>query len=72
MLPKIHGNTYAVEKDIEVEAIDFSDENLYRLSDKETEPYYKPWRGYGIYQAPVEAIPLTPMPTVAMTPSTTP
>jgi len=72
MLPKIHGNTYAVEKDIEVEAIDFSDENLYRLSDKETEPYYEPWRGYGIYQAPIETIPLTPMPTFAMTPSTTP
>jgi uncharacterized protein YcfL len=72
MLPQISGNTYAVEKDTEVEAIDFSDENLYRISDKETEPYYKPWNGYGIYQAPVETIPLTSMPTIAMTPSMRP
>jgi hypothetical protein len=72
MLPKISGKTYAVEKDTEVEAIDFSDENLYRISDKETEPYYKPWNGYGIYQAPVETIPLIPMPTIAMTPTMTP
>ena len=68
MLPQISGKTYAVEKDTEVEGIDFSDENLYRISDKETEPYYKPWKGYGIYQPPVETIPLTPMPTATMRP----
>jgi hypothetical protein len=70
--PKIPGETYNVEKTTKVEGISFSDENLYRISDKETEPYYKPWNGYGIYQAPVETIPLIPMPTIAMTPSMTP
>jgi hypothetical protein len=72
MLPKLSGETYNVKRTTEVEAISFSDENLYRLSDKETEPYYKPWNGYGIYQAPVVTIPLTPIPTVAPAPSITP
>lgn len=71
-LPKISSGMYDVEKTTEVESISFSDEKLYRISDKATEPYYKPWNGYGIYQAPVETIPLTPMPTIAMTPSMTP
>jgi hypothetical protein len=72
VLPEISGNTYDLEKTTAVEGVSFSDENLYRLSDKETSSYYKPWKGYGIYQAPVEFIPLTPIPTVAMTPSMTP
>jgi hypothetical protein len=71
VVPQIPGNTYDVEKITAVEGVSFSDENLYRLADKETEPY-KPWNGYGLYQAPVEFIPLTPIPTVAMTPGTTP
>jgi hypothetical protein len=72
LLPEISGVTYDVEKRTAVEGIQFSDENLYRIPDKETNSYYKPWKGYGIYQAPVVTIPLTPMPTIAMTPSTTP
>ena len=72
VLPKISGNTYDVKKTIVVEGISFSDENVYRLSDKETSSYYKLWKGYGIYQAPVVTIPLTPIPTVAMTPFMTP
>lgn len=72
VLPEISGNTYDVEKTTAVEGVSFSDENLYRLSDKETSSYYKPWKGYGIYQAPLVTIPLTPIPTVAMTPSMTP
>jgi hypothetical protein len=72
VLPEIPGNTYDVEKTTAVEGIQFSDENLYRISDKETGSYYKPWKGYGIYQAPVEIIPLTPIPTVAPTSSMTP
>jgi hypothetical protein len=72
LLPEVSGETYDVEKTMAVEGISFSDENLYRLSDKETSSYYKPWKGYGIYQAPVITIPLTPIPTVAMTPSMTP
>ena len=72
ILPEIPGNTYDVEKTTGTEGIEFSDETLYRISDKETEPYYKPWKGYGIYQVPVVTIPLTPIPTVAMTPSMTP
>ena len=72
LVPKSPGDTYDVEKTTETEGIQFSDENLYRISDKETEPYYKPWNGYGIYRAPVETRPLTPLPTVAMTPSMTP
>ena len=72
LLPEIPGNRYDVEKTTTVEGVQFSDENLYRISDKETSSYYKPWKGYGTYQAPVEFIPLTPVPTVAMTPSMTP
>ena len=72
VVPQIPGNTYDVEKTTAVEGVSFSDENLYRLADKETSSYYKPWKGYGIYQAPVEFIPLTPIPTVAPTPSMTP
>ena len=71
-LPGISGETYDVKKTTEVETIDFSDENLYRTSEKESDPYYRPWKGYGIYQAPVESIPLIPMPTIAMTPTMTP
>ncbi len=67
-LPKISGGAYDVEKTTEVEGISFSDENLYRISDKATEPYYKPWNGYGTYQAPVEILLLTPMPTATMAP----
>ena len=72
VVPQIPGNTYDVEKTTEVELISFSDESVYRLSDKVPNSYYKPWNGYGIYQAPVVTIPLTPIPTVAMTPSMTP
>ena len=70
--PEIPGNTYDVEKTTAVEIISFSDENLYRISEKATNPYSKPWKGYGVYQAPVEFIPLTPIPTVAPTSSMTP
>jgi hypothetical protein len=69
---QIPGNRYDVETTTEVERISFSDENLYRISEKETSSYYKPWKGYGPYQAPVEFIPLTPIPTVAPTSSMTP
>ena len=72
LLPEVSGETYDVEKRTAVEGIGFSDENLYRISDKETSSYYKPWKGYGTYQAPVEIIPLTPVPTVAPTSSMTP
>jgi hypothetical protein len=67
-LPEISDETYDVEKTTEVEGISFSDENLYRTSDKESEPYYKPWNGFGIYKPPAETIPSIPMPTVTMTP----
>lgn len=72
VVPQIPGNRYDVETTTEVERISFSDESVYRISDKVPNSYYKPWNGYGIYQAPVETIPLTPIPTVAMTPSMTP
>ncbi len=67
MLPELSGKTYDVKKTTEVEAIDFSDENLYRASEKESDPYYRPWKGYGRYQPPVETIPLIPMPTPTLT-----
>ena len=63
-LPEISGITYAVEKDTEVEVIDLSDENLYRTSEKESNPYYKPWNAYGIYQ------PSEPYPTITTPPAT--
>jgi hypothetical protein len=72
LLPQIPGNTYDIKKTTVVEGISFSDESVYRISDKVPNSYYKPWKGYGIYQAPVVTIPLTPIPTVAMTPSMTP
>ena len=72
VVPQIPGNTYDVEKTTEVERISFSDESVYRTSDKVPNSYYKLWNGYGSYQAPVVTIPLTPIPTVAMTPSMTP
>lgn len=68
-LPKISGEAYDVEKTMEVEGIDFSDENLYRTSEKESDPYYKPWNGYGMYQ-PAEPFPsiTTPIATPTMIP----
>jgi hypothetical protein len=72
VVPEIPGNTCDVEKTTAVEEISFSDESVYRVSDKVPNSYYKPWKGYGIYEAPVVTIPLTPIPTVAMTPSVTP
>jgi hypothetical protein len=72
VVPQIPGNTYDVEKTTAVETISFSDENLYRIFEKAATSYSKPWKGYGIYQAPVMTIPRTPIPTVAMTPSMTP
>lgn len=66
-LPKVSSKMYAVENNTRVEAVDFSDESLYRMAEKETNPYYKPWKGYGTYQVPSEMIPLTPMPTLTMT-----
>lgn len=68
LLPEIFGETYEVEKTTEVEGISFSDENLYRISDIETEPYYKPWSGFGLYQPPVGTTPSVAMPTITMTP----
>ncbi len=67
-LPEISSGTYSVEKTAKIESIQFSDENLYRASEKESNPYYKPWKGYGIYQSPTETIPSIPMPTATMTP----
>ncbi|HLO18302.1 MAG TPA: hypothetical protein VK206_25950 [Anaerolineales bacterium] len=72
VLPEIPSNTYDVVKTTAVEIISFSDENLYRIFEKAATSYSKPWKGYGIYRAPVEFIPLTPIPTVAVTPSMTP
>ena len=72
VVPQIAGNNYNVETATEVERISFSDERVYRISDKVPNSYYKLWNGYGIYQAPVMTIPLTPIPTVAMTPSMIP
>jgi uncharacterized protein YcfL len=68
-LPEISREAYDVEKTTEVEGIDFSDENLYRTSEKESDPYYKPWNGYGMYQ-PTESFPsiTTPIATATMTP----
>lgn len=67
-LPEISGKTYDIQKTTEVEGIDFSDENLYRTSDKESDPYYKPWDGYGMYQPPTVTAPSIPMPTATLTP----
>jgi hypothetical protein len=66
-VPEILGETYDVKNTTEVEGISFSDENLYRISDKETNPYYQPWNGYGTYQ-PTEPFPLNPTPIATATP----
>jgi hypothetical protein len=67
LLPEMSGETYDVEKITKIEAIQFSDENLYRTSEKQTEPYYQPWNGYGMYQ-PTEPFPLNPTPITTATP----
>jgi hypothetical protein len=67
-LPKISGETYDIKKTTDVETIDFSDESLYRTAEKETDPYYRSWNGYGVYQVPAETILSRPMPTATMTP----
>jgi hypothetical protein len=67
-LPEISGKTYDIQKTTKVEGIEFSDENLYRTSDKESDPYYKPWDGYGIYQPPTVTVPSIPMQTATMMP----
>ena len=68
LLPQIPGNTYTVEKDTRVEVIDFADEYLYHFSKDETNPYYRAWSGYGIYEAPVEPTPALPISTATMAP----
>jgi hypothetical protein len=50
--PEIGGVTYDIKTTSVVKAIQFSDENLYRTSDMTSDPYYKTWDGYGIYQLP--------------------
>ncbi len=67
-LPEISGKTYDIQKITEVKGIDFSDENLFRTSDKESDPYYKPWDGYGIYQLPTVTVPSILMPTATLAP----
>jgi hypothetical protein len=67
-LPETSGKTYPVQITTGVEGIDFSDEKLYRASDKRTDPYYKPWDGYGMYQPPTGTVPLLPVPTATMAP----
>ena len=67
VLPEIPSETYDVEKTTEVEGIGFSDETLYRTSEKESDPYYEPWNGYGIYQP--KPFPST-IPRATSTPST--
>jgi hypothetical protein len=67
-LPEISAKTYDIQKTTEVEGIQFSDENLFRTSDKESDPYYKPWDGYGTYQPPSVTVPSIPMPTETLTP----
>jgi hypothetical protein len=67
-LPVMAGGVYEVRKSTEVEAVDFSDKNLYRTSEKESDPYYRPWKGYGSYLPAPETWPVTPLPTVTMMP----
>lgn len=62
VLPEISGETYAIEKTTAVEGISFSDETLYRASEKEADPFYRPWNGYGLYQAKTSP-PTTPRAT---------
>jgi uncharacterized protein YcfL len=63
VLPEISGETYDVETTTEVEGISFLDETLYRTSEKESDPFYKPWNGYGLYQAKI-SLPTTPRATL--------
>ncbi len=67
-LPEVSGKTYDIQKTTQVEGIDFSDEALYRASEKATDPYYHPWDGYGMVQPPAVTVPSTPFPTATMMP----
>ena len=44
------GEAYEISYKTPIEIVQFSDEEGYRLADKETQPYYQPWHGYGTYQ----------------------
>lgn len=50
ILPEIFGETYEVEKTSVVAVIGFSNEDLYRTAKKKSDPYYRPWNGYGMYR----------------------
>jgi hypothetical protein len=67
-LPEIPGKTYDIQKTTRVEGINFPDENLYRRADKQSDPYYEAWDGYGRYQAPSVSVPSKPVPTATMQP----
>ena len=67
-LPEISGETYDIKKTTEVEGISFSDETLYRTSEKESDPYYKPWNGYGRYHPTVKTMPSITTPITTLTP----
>jgi hypothetical protein len=67
-LPESYAESYDVKKTTRVEGIDFSDENLYRTSEKESDPYYKPWNGYGTYQPTTRTIPSSTMPIATLMP----
>jgi hypothetical protein len=67
-LPEISCKTYDIQETSKVEGIEFSDEHLYRTADKASDPYFKAWDGYGVYQPPPLVIPLTPMPTETIAP----
>jgi hypothetical protein len=68
VLMELSGGTHDIQDTTEVKGISFSDENLYRTSEKESAPYYKPWNGYGMYQSPPEALPSIPLATITPTP----
>lgn len=66
-LPALTGQTYDVTKATEVEAIDFSDEALYRTAEKASDPCYGPWKGFSWYRPVIETLLLTPIPTATTT-----
>lgn len=66
-LPEISGDSYDVERKTEMEAVQFSDETVYRAADQASNPYYQPWHGYGPYR-PTEPFPVNPKPVATATP----
>jgi hypothetical protein len=67
VVPDVFSEFFDAGNTTQAEEISFSDENIYRFADKEANPNFQPWDGYGMYQ-PIVPFPLNPTPMATATP----